>query len=335
MDDNLGYTKARELLQQTFGQKFQVSKVCIDTLTNGPVLHQNDKALLLRFSSELNSCMNTLKGLNYLEKMNNLDVITKLAKRFPHPCGWQTEVDSLIHIKRCDVTIENLATFVALKTRQMTNLDCDWTNSKKFVPNKNCKETTLATQAVLEPPKVCCKLCKGSHCLSQCKRFRKFTYDERLKFVNENELSRSCIESGHFAHNCSTKDSRKKPDCNGRHTTLLHPPETSPSTDSSSPSSASTATTSTSSRRVAVSNDYVDTSADNRSSLAIVPVKVCLKNSKQSIVTQAFLDTGSTSSFITCDLIDKLQVHKTPIVEVTTVTINKNKETRNAKAGYL
>ena len=62
MDDDLGYTKARELLQQTFGQKFQVAKACIDTLTNGPVLHQNDKASLLRFSSELNSCMNTLKA---------------------------------------------------------------------------------------------------------------------------------------------------------------------------------------------------------------------------------------------------------------------------------
>ena len=277
--------------------------------------------------------MNTLKGMNYLDKMNNLDVITRIAKRFPHPWinGWQTEVDSLIHIKRCDVTIQNLTSCVALKTRQMTNLDCDWTTSKKFVANKNRKETTLAAQTVLAPSKVCCKLCKSSHYLNQCKRFRKFTYDERIKFVNENKLCCSCLEFGHFVHNCSRKDSCKKPDCKGRHTTLLHPPETPISADSSSPSSASTATISSSSQHVAVSNGYVDTSADNRSFLPIVPVKVRLKNSKQSIVTQAFLDTGSTSSFITCDLIDKLQVHKTPIVEVTTVTINKNKETRKPK----
>ena len=85
MGDNLGYTKARELLQQTFDRKYQVAKACIDTLTYRPVLHQNDKALLLRFSSELNSCMNTLKGMNYIDKMNTLDVITKIAKRFPHP----------------------------------------------------------------------------------------------------------------------------------------------------------------------------------------------------------------------------------------------------------
>ena len=145
MDDNLGYTKARKLLQQTFGQKFQIAKACIDTLTNGPLLHQNDKASLLRFSSELNSCMNTLKGMNYLDKMSNLDVITRIAKRFPHPWinNWQTEVDSLIHIKRCDVTIENLASYVALKTRQMTNFDCDWTNSKKFVANRNRKKPHL------------------------------------------------------------------------------------------------------------------------------------------------------------------------------------------------
>ena len=99
MDDNLGYTKAQELLQQTFGQKFQVAKACLDTLPNGPVLHQTDKASLLRFSFELNMCMSTLKGINYLVKMNNLNVITRIAKRFPHPWinGWQTEVDSLIH----------------------------------------------------------------------------------------------------------------------------------------------------------------------------------------------------------------------------------------------
>ena len=43
MDNALGYLKARELLQQTFGQKFQIAKACVDSLTNGPTLHVNDK----------------------------------------------------------------------------------------------------------------------------------------------------------------------------------------------------------------------------------------------------------------------------------------------------
>ena len=84
IDNALGYLKARELLQQTFGQKFQIAKACVDSLTNGPALHVNDKLLLLSFSADINSCMNTLKGMNYLHRMDNLDVLTKVARRLPH-----------------------------------------------------------------------------------------------------------------------------------------------------------------------------------------------------------------------------------------------------------
>ena len=169
MDDALGYLKARELLQQTFGQNFQIAKACVDSLTNGPTLHVNDKPFLISFSADINSCMNTLKGMNYLHKMNNLDVLTKVAKRLPHPwlSGWQVEVDSLIHLKRQEVSIEDLAAYVTLKTRQITNLDCNWAQSgKRPDPQRFRKETVLATQTVLSPPKLCCKLCKGPHYLN-------------------------------------------------------------------------------------------------------------------------------------------------------------------------
>ena len=226
MDDVLGYQKARELLQQTFGQNFQIAKACVDSLTNGPTLHVNDKLSLISFSADINSCMNTLKGMNYLHKMDNLDVITKVAKRLPHQwlSGWLAEVDSLIHLKGQEVSIENLAAYVTLKTRQITNLDCNWAQSgRKPDLHKPRKETALASQTVLSPSKLCCKLCKGLHYLNQCKRFRKYVYEDRVKFVNESKLCRSCLEPGHFEKNCSRKSPCKRPDCNSSHTTLLYP----------------------------------------------------------------------------------------------------------------
>ena len=57
MDDALGYLKARKLLQQTFGQNFQIAKACVDSLTNDPTLHVNDKPSLISFSADINSCM--------------------------------------------------------------------------------------------------------------------------------------------------------------------------------------------------------------------------------------------------------------------------------------
>ena len=38
MTADQGYAKARELLEQTFGQKFQIAKACVDSLTIGPNL---------------------------------------------------------------------------------------------------------------------------------------------------------------------------------------------------------------------------------------------------------------------------------------------------------
>ena len=67
------------------------------------------------------------------------------------------------------------------------------------------------------------------------------------------------------------------------------------------------------------------------SSLPIVAVRIRANNSEQSIVTQAMLDTGSTSSFIANNLIDELGIRQASVVKVTTVTINHDTNTRKAK----
>ena len=102
MSNDLGYAQAQEFLQKTFGQKFQFAKACVDSLTQDPVLHQNDKAPLMQFSAEVNSCMNTLVGLDYLHKMDNFDVLPRIARRLPISWlnGWQAKTDNL-YITKC------------------------------------------------------------------------------------------------------------------------------------------------------------------------------------------------------------------------------------------
>ena len=107
MPSDQGYAKARELLEQTFGQKFQIAKACVDSLTTGPTLTQNDKASLIEFSAKLSSCMHTLIGMDYLHKMDNLDVLTKIVKRLPYQriSGWQAKVNNIIHARREEISI--------------------------------------------------------------------------------------------------------------------------------------------------------------------------------------------------------------------------------------
>ena len=42
MPPNEGHFKARELLEQIFGQKFQIAKACVDLIVKGPQLQLNE-----------------------------------------------------------------------------------------------------------------------------------------------------------------------------------------------------------------------------------------------------------------------------------------------------
>ena len=150
-----------------------------------------------------------------------------------------------------------------------------------------------------------------------------------IKFVNKSKLCRSCLEPGHFAKNCSRKSPCKRPNCKGSHTTLLHPPKKCTVFSSATNQMKSTADSALS--HIAVHNGLVGVPTQTCSFLPIIAVRIRTSNSEQSIVTQAFLDTGSTSSFITNDLIDKLGTSQTPVVKVTTVTINHGTDIRKAK----
>ena len=143
-----GYAEARKLLQQTYRQKFQIAKACIDSIVNGPPLHYQDKASLIKFSAELKSCVNTLSGMNYLHKMNNIDVLNKISKRLPSAWinGWQTEVDNVIHVRMEEISIKHLTDYVSLRIRQCTNFANDWSQVIKSWlnnPTLNKHEKTL------------------------------------------------------------------------------------------------------------------------------------------------------------------------------------------------
>ena len=124
MPKDQGYYLVKQLLQSTFGQQFQNVRACSDFLINGLTPHQTDKVAMLKCSAELNSCFDTLTGMNYFHKIDNFDVLSKIARRLPqfYLSRWQEEVDSIEHVKKDEVSIEHLAELISSRTRQMPNL---------------------------------------------------------------------------------------------------------------------------------------------------------------------------------------------------------------------
>ena len=179
-----------------------------------------------------------LESMNYLHKIDNFDVLEKIVKRLPHSWlgGWQAELDTIIHTRGEEASIKHLASYVSLKTRQATNFKCNWSHTErstgKFTntakPHKGREESSFSTSTNTTFSISKCKLCHAPHYLNQCKDFRKLTVPERLKFVKENKLCYSCLETGHSAERCNREHPCRKQGCDKQHTTLLHPAQAEP-----------------------------------------------------------------------------------------------------------
>ena len=63
MNPEQGYTEARRLLKERYGQEYRIAAAHVRTLTEGPIIKSEDGNALLQFSVQLTSCTNTLKEI--------------------------------------------------------------------------------------------------------------------------------------------------------------------------------------------------------------------------------------------------------------------------------
>ena len=233
----------------------------------------------------------------------------------------------------CNVSIRDLANYVSLRTRQIENFECNWSRIFKPTVSNNYKAKTLATQLTSCVVTTCksvakCRLCTSPHYLNQCKRFRKLKFDNRYTFVINEGLCRCCLKPCHFAKECGRKGPCcQKPGCVRRHTTLLHSPESTAKADSEVRIKNESKPSSNRSPYLRVHNGFIDMFSALRNTLPILPVRIRGRNIAESIITYAFLDNGSTSSFITNNLVEKLEIHEASQIKVTT-TLNHQQEER-------
>ena len=154
----------------------------------------------------------------------------------------------------------------------------------------NHGKTTYARQ---EPV---CVLCPSWHRLWHCSKFRQMSPRERLALVEQHRLCHNCLLGSHDTRSCGKKSVCLVENCGKKHTVYLHINNVNNSTvDNANLRSAAADGAS------AVTSGA--TSANHSTYMPIVQVKV---NDTESVY--ALLDTGSSNSFCSQRLIDKLGV---------------------------
>jgi len=312
LSPNNGYTEARNILHERYGDPYVIACASVDKVTNGPPLRQNDRKGLQAFGDELNDCAMTLNSIGYIDEINSSDNLRKIAERFPHHLKgkWLERVRAIREVGRRP-RIDDIAVFVTQSARAvndpvfgqiMENKHNKDDNSrrpqrvKNFVVQINKKEDKDKPQ---ENPRIKspCLMCKNtSHYLTKCEMFHSKSHEDKIKFLKENKVCFNCFKVNHVAKKCYKGPACEVKDCGKKHQTCIHPPENSQERKE----------TSAKTPEVLVNNNMAlrDTA---RVCLPIVPVRVCGNNGK-IIETYALLDNGSDTSLCEESLVEVLGI---------------------------
>ena len=243
--------------------------------------------------------------------------------RLPYPLRlkWHELVDTIMQKEARDPNLKDITDFVEARSRVTNHLifskiqgEPSRSSSHKNSDQSNRDARSFAVISQSKPPyppssnpekKILkCPSCNKGHWLSQCSYFRKLCLGDRLKFVRTKKLCLNCLVSGHFVQDCPKQSLCRIEGCTKKHSTFLHEKdrtqEAVPSQPNQSNGAASTETNATATQG---SNGYVQSgtfqaySVSSIVGLLIVPVKVKAKGQDEKVLTYAFLDSGSNTSF--------------------------------------
>ena len=352
MSEESGYRTARNLLQKEYGSSYKIASTYVEKLSSGPTIKAEDGEALKRFSIALTGCKNTLTEIGYLSKLENPDTLRAIVQRLPFGLRqkWRDVADNITETQNREITIADLSDFVSAKARAATHAvfgnissqplqSLGGSEARRRPPPRTRSSFGTQAETSQEHDNIemqsnqagrKCPLCKSDHWLSQCDTFKEKSLAARWQYVNSENLCSNCLVAGHSAHSCPKKGFCRVTGCNGKHSSYLHPRgqvTAAINGVTNSPTTEAQAQTYNRENEQTIFNGYAKDAKDDRSSLALVPVKVKAPGSDLIVKTYAFLDNGSNASFCSEELATELGLSGRPMS--LTLTTMEREESRS------
>ena len=328
-----GYDQARWLLKKKFGDEYRVASAYETKALDWPNIKPEDGAALNRFSIFLTSCRNALTSSRYISNCDQPGNIQKLVFKLPYSLRerWRRTADDVMEFQARPVEFSDFVAFVNREVRIITNpVFGGISDSSKLMPGpkasaagrKTSKLRNVSFLAQLgdtKPPATAvsprggptiqCLYCKRNHALEDCHLLRWKPYSERIQFLSSNKLCFGCLSDQHILRHCPERKTCKIANCTRKHPSILH---TRPRQASTTDVGFGTDDDIGAQVRCSMANTDENVASRSfercRTGMAVIPVKLRVKGSDKSVVTYAFLDNGSNSSFCTDSLMKQLGV---------------------------
>jgi len=225
-DPKEGYSYARQLLKETYGDMETIATTRIDNLLQRPnVTSTRD---LLSYSNELKTCFESVKNTSFafeFETITNLNILTqKLPDDVYNRWIEKTSAFTCKHNKRPG--IKELMQFIERVTKENSNPTYPprhrhYHHSNTTMTN-NCSDETTAKKSNKPQPHYRCPKCHDNHYLNQCGDFREMSVPERTEFILQKDLCHNCFQP-HLTENCPRSWTCSVDKCGERHNRWLHP----------------------------------------------------------------------------------------------------------------
>ncbi|KAL7868352.1 hypothetical protein SRHO_G00097360 [Serrasalmus rhombeus] len=338
MKPDAGYHRARQLLKDHFGNDYKIAVAYMNKVLSWTPIKPEDAEALNAFSLFLTACSNIMAEVSYMEELNNVANLKAIIAKLPYKlrerwrsvvCGMQEQSDRRVKFKDLVEFINkqarialhpvfgdlrDITTVKASTIKQNNNKDQKRVTMKKsFITSatqldKQEKDTKPieGTSSVKLNPQTCL-FCNGEHIIDVCGKLKGKLHNEKLEFLKGKGLCFSCLKQGHMSKFCKAKVSCQV--CSLTHHTLLHIKKRDTIADSEKKTKNSEGQTVFSAFVSAESESCGPTGAgEDDCTLSIVPVQVKAKKGSVVVQTYAFLDPGSSATFCTEALMDKLKL---------------------------
>ncbi|KAF5397886.1 hypothetical protein PHET_09052, partial [Paragonimus heterotremus] len=314
-----GFERARRILGEHFGQTHHVARSLLDRLLNESNAVVNSSDALSSSAIKMENCHIALTEMNYAADSNSLSTLEKLTRNLPRPLQFQwAEFVDKITLGGGERDFLNLLEFVSSRARvarsrfgQLARRNERSSRDEERPSHQNTPAKKLTTRGSVyasqskdaSPRNITCQLCKGNHGLSNCGDFIALSLPEREAAAKTGTVCFMCLEPGHRIYDCRTQKNCIVENCGAGHHRLLHNIRHLPS-DSTGVAHANCGSTNTAQRGVI---------------LGMIPVRVV--GPMEDVLTYAFLDSGSDTTLVSQELIDRLNLTGNPSeLRVSTIT---------------
>ena len=317
-----GYGRARTLLEQRFGNQHLVTESIIHNIRSGKPVKSSEELQML--ADDLVNCHMTLDQMGRLHEVESQTCIVEVINRVQpyirnrwkkYAVDYKAEHDrypcfqELVEFMRKQAEAANDPVYGKLNVKSN---DSKFNQSKSNDTKPKAYSSSFSTQvniAKSETPYTIqkCSMCQGAHRLFYCERFKQMKPVERLQFVKQHNLCENCLLGNHATSRCRKSSVCSVPGCGKKHTKFIHVSQGSHDRDRNYTADVSERHASDNDSMGNKSKPKVVNGSVNTGSSVYMPI-VCVRVNG-STETCALLDSGSSNTFCSKNLVQSLGIH--------------------------